>query len=273
MVTANSPNKRRRTAMDGMSEMLKAILGKTNRKKRDEGVPVPDLNRIFKTGETGARPQAPTAAEPEANGQTERDAPAPATARTFTAPKPVKKPAAPREGRRTLPGDEGRVPKPTVRPNVEVDMDDIPTLAKFGRPRSSTDPVDPSQSGEADALGEEQAAWLAADLEALKSAAANVRAMPGNREAGRKLFLAAHNLRGAALPYGYPVIERIAANLCTLLAREGTAECEGALIHLHVEACRAAARTQGGTAAQSLADAVCTALEDQVAAKLVHYGT
>ncbi len=114
--------------------------------------------------------------------------------------------------------------------------------------------------------------WLQADLAALREAADAFLAETGDERDRRALFLIAHNMRGAAGAYGFPVIERITASLCQMLEHDNDPHAAGALIHLHVEACRAAAKHNSARASVDLADAVCTALEDQVSARLSGWG-
>ena len=86
----------------------------------------------------------------------------------------------------------------------------------------------------------------------------------------RAVFTAAHNIKGAANSYGYPAIARLCGSLSRLLSDTRPGE-NSALINLHVEACRAAFNSIGqGSDAQSIADAVCEALEKRVALKVAH---
>ena len=107
--------------------------------------------------------------------------------------------------------------------------------------------------------------WLAGDLDQLRDNFHSLQALPTAPSRIRAMFLSAHNLRGTAEPYGYPVIGRICGSLCRLLEGMEDASDELALINLHVEAASAAARTGGGAAADALAETVCSALEEKVA--------
>jgi len=122
---------------------------------------------------------------------------------------------------------------------------------------------------EAAGSGAEGDDWLRDDVRALREAADRfLETGAADAADGRRFFLIAHNMRGAAGAYGYPVIERITGSLCLLLERDDDPASAAALINLHVEACRAAANHQGSRGPAELADAVCTALEDQVLARL-----
>lgn len=107
--------------------------------------------------------------------------------------------------------------------------------------------------------------WLAGDLEQLRDNFKALKDLPTAPSRIRALFLTAHNLRGTAEPYGYPVIGRICTSLCRLLEELEDASEELALINLHVEAAGAAARSCGSEAGDELAETVCRALEQKVA--------
>lgn len=106
--------------------------------------------------------------------------------------------------------------------------------------------------------------WLAGDLEQMRENFHALRELPTSPRRIRALFLSAHNLRGTAEPYGYPIIGRICTSLCRLLENVEDAEPDLALINLHVEASAAAARTGGAAASEELADTVCRSLEEKV---------
>ncbi|MEM0985660.1 MAG: hypothetical protein AAGJ32_05395 [Pseudomonadota bacterium] len=115
-------------------------------------------------------------------------------------------------------------------------------------------------------------AWLKTDLEALRNSASTLLSDLGSDAKKRALFLVSHNMRGAAGAYGYPVIERITSSLCLLLEQSTEISTAAPLVNLHVEACRAAVNTNDSKASADLSDAVCTALEDQVSARLTGWG-
>ncbi len=109
--------------------------------------------------------------------------------------------------------------------------------------------------------------WMKMDLDKLVSAWVSAKADDATEEDYNALYTCSHNIRGAATSYGYPAISRLCGSLCTLLNDTEPGE-NTALINLHVEACRAAHTSIGrGEAAQSVADAVCDALEKRVAVK------
>jgi len=59
--------------------------------------------------------------------------------------------------------------------------------------------------------------WLANEVEALSAARDVVRAQGLTKNTGGKLYLAAHDLKGLAETYGYPLIARVCSTLCLLL--------------------------------------------------------
>lgn len=111
-------------------------------------------------------------------------------------------------------------------------------------------------------------AWLKRDVDTLKSAFDGYAQRVSSKDARRQLFIASHNLRGTAEPFGNPVLGRLAASLCNLLENSADDEPVVALANLHVEAMRAAAVTGPSAASDELAQTVCVALEDQVQTKV-----
>ena len=148
--------------------------------------------------------------------------------------------------------------RPTV-PAPEAEADSV----------QSVDPTDMADRAEAavDSLSGQFEAWMTADLDKLVAAWRDAQAPEATPEAYRAVFTASHNIHGVAGSYGYPAISRLCGSLCTLLNDTHPGE-NSALINLHIEACRAAFVGVGsGDSAASVADAVCDALEQSVAAK------
>lgn len=137
-------------------------------------------------------------------------------------------------------------------------------------PENEPEAEAPDTETETDATSD--TAWLDEDLATLRGAAEVFLEDPTSETDRRALFLVAHNMRGAAGAYDLPVIERITGSLCLLLEQDNDPAGASALINLHVEACRAAANHKSARSSADLADAVCTALEDQVSARLSGWG-
>ena len=137
-------------------------------------------------------------------------------------------------------------------------------------PAFEADPeVMETQAEEAlDALTEEFEGWMRNDLEKMRDAWRVAQKPHANADDYRTLYTCAHNIRGAATSYGYPAVSRLCGSLCDLLSGTRPGE-NSALINLHIEACRAAV-TAGpqGEGSESVADAVCEALEKRVALKI-----
>ena len=123
-----------------------------------------------------------------------------------------------------------------------------------------------------DALTEEFEGWMRNDLEKMRDAWRVAQKPHANADDYRTLYTCAHNIRGAAPSYGYPAVSRLCGSLCDLLGGTRPGE-NSALINLHIEACRAAV-TAGpqGEGSESVADAVCEALEKRVAMKVAAAG-
>jgi hypothetical protein len=133
----------------------------------------------------------------------------------------------------------------------------------------SADPAVMADRAEAavDSLSGQFEAWMTTDLDKLVAAWRDAQAPEATPESYRAVFTASHNIQGVAGSYGYPAISRLCGSLCTLLSDTHPGE-NSALINLHIEACRAAFVGVGsGDSAASVADAVCDALEQSVAAK------
>nr|WP_321362141.1 Hpt domain-containing protein [uncultured Hyphomonas sp.] len=121
-----------------------------------------------------------------------------------------------------------------------------------------------------DSLSSQFEAWMRGDLDVLVNTWSVARGANATAEDYRAVFTAAHNIKGAANSYGYPAIARLCGSLSRLLRETRPGE-NGALINLHVEACRAAFNSVGqGSDGISTADAVCEALEERVALKVAN---
>jgi hypothetical protein len=172
----------------------------------------------------------------------------------------------------------------TTRPE-NVSSPDVPTpdLSRVLKPQpkahTQPKPAEPHASHRPDtpapAPGEPVAekeldpiAWLERDVATLSEAFDTFAHRVSSADARRQLFIASHNLRGTATPLGNPVLERLAASLCKLLEETNDRAPVIALANLHVGAMRAALVAGSGSASDELAQAVCVALEDQVAASL-----
>ena len=167
--------------------------------------------------------------------------------------------------------DISRVIKMPPAPPATVAEVPAPPPATELEPEAG-DPNELADRAEAavDAMASQFDAWMEADLHRLMDAWQEAKQAGAMPDAYRTVFMCAHNIRGAAGSYGYPAISRLCGSLCTLLSETHPGE-NAALINLHIEACRAAFIGAGkGDTSQSMADAVCDALEQSVAAKAAH---
>ncbi|RAN34916.1 hypothetical protein HY11_02665 [Hyphomonas pacifica] len=154
-------------------------------------------------------------------------------------------------------------------PKPETTTTETPSSPIQDKASQVHDPEEMGALAEAavDDLSGQFEAWMQMDLNRLKDAWAAAQESDATPEDYRNLYTCAHNIRGVAGSYGYPAISRLCGSLCTLLSDTAPGE-NSALINLHVEACRAAHTSIGrGESSQSVADAVCDALEQRVARK------
>lgn len=170
--------------------------------------------------------------------------------------------------------DISRVIKPSPPPAEPSQDDDYEGHAledaAIAPAEFAADPeVMETQAEEAlDALTEEFEGWMRNDLEKMRDAWRIAQKPEADADDYRTLYTCAHNIRGAATSYGYPAASRLCGSLCTLLSATRPGE-NSALINLHIEACRAAVGAgPQGEGSESIADAVCEALEKRVALKV-----
>ena len=109
--------------------------------------------------------------------------------------------------------------------------------------------------------------WKQNDLDLLQTCWEACCEAPENEEAVKVFKSALHNLHGASGAYGGGALTRLTGSLQSLVSEIDDVQNAAALVNLHVQACRAAALSDGD-AADDVADAVCDALESQVDAQL-----
>ncbi len=157
--------------------------------------------------------------------------------------------------------DLSRVLKPQSQPHTQAKPSETQVSPRPDTPAPA--PEEPVAEKEMDPK-----AWLERDVATLSEAFDTFAQRVSSADARRQFFIASHNLRGTATPLGNPVLERLAASLCKLLEETDDRAPVTALANLHVGAMRAALVAGSGSASDDLAQAVCVALEDQVAASL-----
>ena len=167
--------------------------------------------------------------------------------------------------------DISRVIKPARAPESEMTLETraAPAMLSSSVAPDMAEDIASRAESAVDSLADQFETWMRTDLEHLVGAWQRAKA-DSNPEHYRGVFTAAHNIRGAANAYGYPAISRLCGSLSRLLTETRPGE-NTALINLHVEACRAAFNSIGqGSDGQSVADAVCEALEERVALKVAN---
>lgn len=158
------------------------------------------------------------------------------------------------------------LPQPLPAPEAEPALEEVPVFA--------ADPQELVSHAETavDSLADEFEGWMRNDLDKLRAAWLAAMEPGASADEYRAVYTCAHNIRGAATSYGYPAVSRLCGSLCALLGGTRPGE-NSALINLHIEACRAAVSAgPQGEGSESVADAVCEALERRVAEKVAAAG-
>jgi len=120
-----------------------------------------------------------------------------------------------------------------------------------------------------EAMGEDMAAWLRADIERLQAARLRAAAASWNALSQEDVYAIAHDLKGLGATYGSLLATAIAASLCRLIetdAGKALAQRDPSLARAHIDALRASVRNGINTADDPLGGSVLQALEVRVAA-------
>ena len=129
-------------------------------------------------------------------------------------------------------------------------------------PEGDDDPIARADAALAQ-LSSEFGGWMLAECERLEAARQNVAAQGFNDKTHDELFRAAHDIRGEAATFGYPILAGPADSLCRLL--EHTPEDTRiplALVDQHVDAVRAIAREYSRPGLAEMANALTVRLRD-----------
>ncbi len=114
-----------------------------------------------------------------------------------------------------------------------------------------------------DGLSDQFEEWIVEQTARLAAARDNVEQSGYSGELADELFRAAHDLKGEADTFGYPLVTRIGASLCYLLeAVEKGTPFHNELVNLHVDAVRAIVRDHIKGQANSTAVALFTSLAE-----------
>lgn len=143
--------------------------------------------------------------------------------------------------------------KPAARPNFKPPVFDAAAVAR-------ADDALKAMSGSFQQ-------WLEEEATRLQAARLAAEADKWSADAFEMLFAAAHDLKGLAGTYEFPLVTQIAASLCRLIetdAGRAAARSEPALIGAHVDALRAALRDGIKTDAHPVGRLLLKTLEGRV---------
>lgn len=113
--------------------------------------------------------------------------------------------------------------------------------------------------------------WMQAECDRLDSARFKMKALDGSVIARRELFRAAHDIKGQASTFGYPLAAEAAESLCRLIEHTpGSTQVPLALIDQHVDAVRAIIREAASEPGQTVAAALTATLRQVTDEFLVH---
>jgi HPt (histidine-containing phosphotransfer) domain-containing protein len=109
--------------------------------------------------------------------------------------------------------------------------------------------------------------WINEEVSRLSEAWANYEKAPNTRPAKYELHRRAHDLKGLAPTYGYPIVGRICASLCKLTGDEhGDINAPVTLLKAHVDGVKAAVSGKVMGADHAVGLALVTELETQTKA-------
>lgn len=120
-----------------------------------------------------------------------------------------------------------------------------------------------------EAMGDDMAVWLDADVERLQAARLRADAAQWTVLSQEDVYTIAHDLKGLGATYGSLLATRIAASLCRLIetdAGKALAQRDPTLARAHIDALRASVRDGINSSEDPIGRAVIQALETRVAA-------
>ena len=130
----------------------------------------------------------------------------------------------------------------------------VKAVAKLSLP--GDDPIARAEEALAQ-LSSEFSAWMAAECERLDSARAAVKAQGFNKRLLDEMFHAAHDIKGDAATFGFPLAGAAAESLCQVLEHSpDSTRIPIALIDQHVDAIRAIVREYARPDIADIASAV-----------------
>jgi hypothetical protein len=118
-----------------------------------------------------------------------------------------------------------------------------------------------------DKLSDQFGEWINEEVSRLSDAWTKYEETPGTRQAKYELHRRAHDLKGLAPTYGYPLVGRICASLCKLTGDEhGDINAPITLLKAHVDGVKAAVSGKVMGADHPVGLALATELETQMKA-------
>lgn len=124
------------------------------------------------------------------------------------------------------------------------------------------DPVTRAEAALAQ-LSSEFSSWMDADFERLDKARQQVRQSGMTKHSGEALFRAAHDIKGEAATFGFPLVAAVAESLCRLIDHASDPRrIPLDLIDQHVDAIRAIMREQNRPGAQAVAEELTRRLRE-----------
>ena len=118
-------------------------------------------------------------------------------------------------------------------------------------------------------LKDEFSEWIAADVESLVSAHDTYKSNPNVDKLG-VLYRCAHDLKGQATTFEFPLVARVAASLCKMTDEDGDSgkNAPAALLSAHVDAIKVILRQKIMDPSDKMATVLASELERQVTAFL-----
>jgi HPt (histidine-containing phosphotransfer) domain-containing protein len=145
---------------------------------------------------------------------------------------------------------------------VIVPPNKLRQFAKTAAPGDTDDPVARAEAALAE-LSSEFSVWMDTECERLDEARRSVQKAGFNAKTREALFHAAHDIKGEAATFGYPMVANVADSLCRLI--EHTPEMKRIplkLIDQHVDAVKAIIREHAAPNAEAVATKLTTGLRN-----------
>ena len=131
-----------------------------------------------------------------------------------------------------------------------------------GRAATGEDPVARAEAALA-RLSSEFTQWMEHECEQLDMARTRVRELGMTAQERGALFRAAHDIRGQAVTFGFPLVADVANSLCRLIEEtRDPRRIPSALVDQHVDAVRAIVREHARPHAHAVAEKLTASLQE-----------